>query len=119
VILPGIGLVVVTGGSLASAPGAGIAAGIATERDSQSIADSGGAFSSAAAATPKSIRTGTNATALLPDIQFNRHSHIAPLRAQIAKISISDKSDKGDENKEEKKFENAQHPVLPFLFLAG
>jgi hypothetical protein len=96
VIAPGIGFAV-TGGSFAGAPGFGMAAGVATERDSQSIAERGGGVSSAAAALAKKTISGRQIPALVSDIQLDRHSHVALLRLQIAQISIAYKPDERDE----------------------
>jgi hypothetical protein len=74
-----------------------MAAGVATERDSQSIAERGGGVSSAAAALAKKTISGRQIPALVSDIQLDRHSHVALLRLQIAQISIAYKPDERDE----------------------
>src|SRR5690606_580005 len=103
---------VATGGSAGA--GAGISAGVATDFDSQSIADKGspGAVSAASpAGTARSTVTTRRALAL--HIQLDRCPDFAPLRRHVAEIGIAGETGEAHDRENEDDLENAQHVVLP------
>ena len=102
----------VTGGSVVRGPSCcgarGREVGVATDCDSQSIAESG---ASAAADVGNMQKLRSSSPGLLTHVQFNRLAHFIPLGRKIAQIGICHKSKKCEQNERHQGLEDAKHRV--------